>query len=114
MVARQQYSVLTKIGRRAPSTSPTPMVGVDPANDAAFDGYELAVRSRRRDLAVAQHILEPPQHVESARPKRLTVGPQALTLLDDALMGTHTTVALAADEKQSTGLVGRERETCVN
>ena len=114
MVARQQYSVLTKIGRRAVDVSDPDVVRVDAANDAAFDGYELAVRSRRRDLAVAQHILEPPQHVESARPKRLTVGPQALTLLDHALMSTHTTVALATDEKQSTGLVGRERETCVN
>jgi hypothetical protein len=87
---------------------------VDAANDAAFDGYEFAVRSHRRDLAVAQHILEPPQHVASARPQRLTVGPQALALLDEALVRAHATVGLAADEKQPAGLVSRERETCVN
>jgi hypothetical protein len=38
----------------------------------------------------------------------LTVGPQALTLLDQALMRAHTAVGLAADEKQPAGLVGRE------
>jgi hypothetical protein len=90
------------------------VMDVDPANDAAFEGYELAVRSRWRGLAVAQHILEPPQHVESTCPERLTIGPQALTLLDDALMGADASVGLAADEKQPAGLVRRERETGVN
>jgi hypothetical protein len=99
---------------RAVDISDPDVVRVDAANDAAFDGYELAVRSRRRDLAVAQHILEPPQHVASARPQRLTVGPQALALLDEALMRAHAAVGLAADEKQPACLVGRERETCVN
>jgi hypothetical protein len=44
----------------------------------------------------------------------LTVGPQALALLDEALVRAHATVGLAADEKQPAGLVGRERKTCVN
>jgi hypothetical protein len=100
--------------RHAVDISQPDVVCVDPANDAAFNGHELAVRSRLRGLAVAQHVLEPPEHVESARPERLTVGPQALTLLDQALMRAHTAVALAADEKQPAGLIGRERDTCVD
>src|SRR4051794_39646356 len=90
------------------------VVRVDTADDTAFDGYELAVRARRRRLAVLQHILEAPQHVEAARPKRLTVGPQALALLDHPLMSAYAAVAFAAYEKQTAGLVGCERETGVN
>src|SRR5215471_6295930 len=82
--------------RRAVDVSNPDVVRVDSANDAAFDGYELALRACRRDRAVAQHILEPPQHIASARPQRLTVGPQTLTLLDHALMRAHAAVGLAA------------------
>ena len=85
------------------------VVGVDPANDATFEGNKLAVRSRLGRLALVQHILEPPEHVEPAGPQRLTVGPQALTLLDDALMGAHATIVPAADEEQPAGLIGGER-----
>src|SRR5262249_56717438 len=112
---RKTIRVSDEEGPRRAVAVPAPVVGgVDPAKAAAFEGYELALPSRRRALAVAQHILEPPQHVASARPQRLTVGPQALALLDEALMRAHATVGLAADEKQPAGLVGRERETCVN
>ena len=82
------------------------IVDVDPADHPAFAGYKLAVRSARRGLAFAQHILETPQHVDAAGPERLAVGPKPLTLLDDALVRADPTVTLAANEEQAPGLVG--------
>ena len=86
------------------------IVDINAAGDAAFARNEFTISSGRCRLARPQHILEPPQHIEAARPQRLSVGPQSLTLFDQPLVGADAAVHLATDEEQSSGLIGRERK----
>jgi len=47
---------------------------------------------------------------QAAGPQRLPVRPQALALLDDALVRAHAAVGLAADEEQPVGKALRQQQ----
>ena len=52
------------------------------------------ISALRRGRAGGEHVLEPPQHVARADPQGLSVGPQPLALLDDALVPSDAAVSL--------------------
>ena len=87
---------------------------VDGAGDPALARHEAAVGAFLGPRAGGEIVAEPPEHRLAAGPQVGAVGPQALAMLDQPLVGAQPAVGLAADEEQAAGLVGGERQAGID